>query len=112
MKFYENVKSIREQKKLSQEAVAFELGLSQSQYSKREHGQIPFSAAEMKKLSKILDSEISELYGINANSYDEHTIQHINILNKLIDQYEKRIEEKDNIIAILQEQISNLKRKD
>lgn len=42
MKIHETIKEIREDKKISQEVVAHNLRLSQSQYSRRESGEIKF----------------------------------------------------------------------
>ena len=39
MKLHEKIKSIRENKRFSQDSIAYELGLSQSQYSRRENGE-------------------------------------------------------------------------
>ncbi len=127
MKVYERIKTARENKKLSQDSVAFDLDLGQSQYSRRENGEIPFSAEEIEKLSGILDTKISELYGEETNIFNSHNQKggtfgqfenYFNIPEKLIEQfeknieqYEKRLEEKETIISLLKEQITDLKNK-
>ncbi len=63
MKLHEKIKIVREDKKLSQEFVAYHLGLDQSQYSRRESGEIKFLAEEIVLISKALEVKISELYG-------------------------------------------------
>ena len=107
MKLNEKIKSLREERKLSQESLAHELNLDQSQYSRREKGDIQFVPDEIKKLSKLLDTTISNLFGeepIIFNNKDQkggNFGQYIISSEKLIEQYELRIKEKDEIIALL-----------
>jgi transcriptional regulator with XRE-family HTH domain len=54
------IKEIRLSKGYSQENMAMDLGLSQSQYSRRENGAIEFSLAEIRKICKILDVDIHQ----------------------------------------------------
>lgn len=107
MKLHERVKTIREEKKLPQDFIAHELGLSQSQYSRRESGEIKFDADEILQLSKTLDTKISELYGEETNVFKNSNQkggtfgQFVTIPDKLIEQYEKRLQEKDEMIELL-----------
>lgn len=111
MKLHERVKTIREQKRYSQEHIAHELGLSQSQYSRRENGEIKFDADEILQVSKILDTKISELFGEETNFFSIHTQkggvfgQFVTIPDKLIELYEKRLADKDEIIRILKKKL-------
>jgi transcriptional regulator with XRE-family HTH domain len=113
MKIHERIKSIREEKKLSQEAIAYSIGLSQSQYSRRESGESRFTADEIMALSKALDTHISELYGIQPMTFNNTNHQggiaivgeYYNVPDKLIEQYEKRLQEKDELITLLKEQL-------
>jgi transcriptional regulator with XRE-family HTH domain len=108
------IKTLREDKKISQEYIAHELGLSQSQYSRRESGEIKFIAEEIGKLSKILEVPVSHIYGQETNSFTIHTQnggnfgQHIQLSEKLIEQYEARLSEKDDLILILSKQLQLL----
>lgn len=110
MEIHERVKIIREEKKLSQDFIAHELGLSQSQYSRRENGEIKFDVDEILRLSKALETKVSELYGEetnvfnNSNHKGETFGQFVTIPDKLIEQYEKRLQDKDEIIALLKQQ--------
>jgi transcriptional regulator with XRE-family HTH domain len=105
------IKTLREDKKISQEYIAHELGLSQSQYSRRESGEIKFIAEEIGKLSKILEVPVSHIYGQETNSFTIHTQnggnfgQHIQLSEKLIAQFEARLLEKDDMISILKNQL-------
>lgn len=101
MQLHEKIKSIREEEKLSQNYLAHQLGLDQSQYSRREKGEIPFVPNEIAKIAKLLKTSISNLF-------DEEILNNqkdVSIDEKLIEQYELRIKEKDEIITVLKEQI-------
>lgn len=117
MKVFERVKTIRERKRISQNAIAYKLDLDQSQYSRRENGRVPFSAAEIEEIAAVLEINISELYGEATATFNNHDQnggafgQYITVPDKLIEQYEKRIEEKETIISLLNEQIEILKKK-
>jgi transcriptional regulator with XRE-family HTH domain len=54
-KFYEKIRDIRKLNGFSQEYVSYEIGLSQSQYSRRENGVIEFSYYEVDKLCKLFN---------------------------------------------------------
>ncbi|WP_452218600.1 helix-turn-helix domain-containing protein [Lacinutrix undariae] len=104
------VKLLREDKKISQEFVSHQLGLSQSQYSRRENGEVKFVAEEIGKLAKLLEVSVSHIYGEETNSFTVHTQnggnfgQYIQVSEKLIEQYEARLKEKDEIILLLKKQ--------
>lgn len=116
MKLHEKIKHIREGKKLSQDFIAHELGLSQSQYSRRESGEIKFIAEEILQLSKALETKISELYEEETTVFNNSNqkggnfgqYQHIVIPDKLINLYEKHIQEKDEVIGLLKNEIKRL----
>lgn len=103
MKLNQKVKLIREAKKISQIYLAHELGLNQSQYSRREKGEIQFNSDEIIKLSNLLETSISSLFDEQQNiiSY-EWDYNNINSISaKLIEQYEHRLKEKDEMIKLL-----------
>ena len=107
MQVHEKIKAIREEKKLSQGYLAQELGLDQSQYSRREKGEIPFVPNEILKISKLLKTSISNLFG-EETSIDQKDVrlgQNVSIDEKLIEQYELRIKEKEEMIALLKSKI-------
>ena len=52
MEVFDKVRFFRENKKMSQEFISTILNIEQSQYSRRESGQIPFSINELEKLVK------------------------------------------------------------
>ena len=116
MTINEKVKFFREKKGYSQESLAYRLGIEQSQYSRRENGQVKFSADEVLEISKMLDIEISELFSdqtvvFNSSNQSGGSFgQYINIPEVLITQYEQRLKEKDEMISLLKNVIENLKK--
>lgn len=109
MRLNEKAKTLREEKKLSQSYLAHELGLEQSQYSRREKGEIQFVPDEIVKLSKLLETTISNLFDEQANIFSIQTQnggyfgQYITVSDKLIEQYELRLKEKDDLIELLRQ---------
>jgi len=114
MEIYEKVRFFREQKKLSQEFVSTFLNIEQSQFSRRESGQIPFSINELEKLSELFDVKISDFFkektvNLSSNNQSRNSFeQNIYLPDRLIKQYEMRLKEKDEMIALMKEQIKNL----
>lgn len=103
MKINENIKAIRQSKNLSQSYLANELNLDQSQYSRREKGEIQFVPSEIVKLSKLLETSISELFGeeIVPSQRIKEINENLSVAEKLIEQYEMRIKEKEEMIVVL-----------
>jgi transcriptional regulator with XRE-family HTH domain len=108
------IKLLREDKKISQDYISHQLGLSQSQYSRRENGEVKFVAEEIGKLAKILEVSVSHIYGEETNTFTLHTQnggnfgQYIRESERLIEQYEMRLKEKDDTISFLKDQIDIL----
>ena len=113
MKLYQKVKAIRESKKLSQSYLAYELGLDQSQYSRREKGEVQFVPEEIIKISHLLKTTISDLFS-ESETLCKKAIQNtenlILISEKLIEQYEFRLREKDELINILRKKLKSKNR--
>lgn len=109
MKVYEKIKKYRIDKNYSQESVAYELGLSQSQYSRRENGQIVFNIDEILKLVDVFDISLNDLFedfvekksdfGNTPSKDDAREV--VLVPRKLIELYELRIKEKAEMIKIL-----------
>ena len=116
METFEKVRFFREQKKLSQEFVSTLLNIEQSQFSRRESGQIPFSINELEKLSELFDVEISEFFKektvifTSNNQSGGNFGQYVSVPDRLIEQYEMRLKEKEEMIDMLKEQINQLKK--
>jgi len=101
MVLHEKIKNIRENKKITQSYLAHELGLDQSQYSRREKGEIPFVASKITKLAKILETTISNLF-------DEEPLFSVLIKGDNFSQYitvsPELIENQKNIMLLIQQQ--------
>jgi transcriptional regulator with XRE-family HTH domain len=116
METFEKVRFFREQKKVSQEFVSTLLNIEQSQFSRRESGQIPFSINELEKLSELFDVEISEFFKektviFTSNNQSGGSFgQYVSVPDRLIEQYEMRLKEKEEMIDMLKEQIKQLKK--
>ncbi len=115
MQLHEKVKYYREAKRMSQDSVAFQLGLDQSQYSRRENGSIKFNSDEISQLCQVLEVTPLELFNSesvifnNTNQQGGNFGQYIALPEELQKQYELRIKEKDEMIEILKSQIEILK---
>lgn len=108
------IKKLRKQRGWSQEETSFKLNISQASYARMEKGETTSWAAHLEKISEIFEITPDELV-----KKDNHLIGHqenhqghvynadtINFLSeKIVEQYEKRIEEKDELIVELRKQI-------
>lgn len=54
--------SKRNEKNITQEDMAFRLGMNQSQYSRREVGAVKISKKEWDKIAKVLETSLEEIY--------------------------------------------------
>jgi DNA-binding XRE family transcriptional regulator len=61
-KIVNNIRRIRKEKSLSQESVAYDLGLDYSTYGKIERGKIGLSVNRLEEIAKILNVKIQDLY--------------------------------------------------
>ena len=108
------VKFYRELKQMSQENLAFDLGINQSQYSRRESGRINFNSEEIYKLIRILEITPNELFVQhtiilkNTNHMGGNLTQYINPSEDLVEQFKCSINDKDQIISLLMDKIKIL----
>jgi transcriptional regulator with XRE-family HTH domain len=58
----ENIKNIRKDKGLSQESVAYDLGIDYSTYGKIERGKIGLSVERLDQIARILNVTVQHLY--------------------------------------------------
>ena len=113
------LKDLRKQKGWSQEQVSDYLAISQSAYARMEKGVSYSWASHLDKICEIFEIAPEELVkqdGIVINNNQQggtSTNAYIvnNLSEKLIEQYEKRIIEKEDIIKELKETIVELKTK-
>lgn len=103
------IKNLRQKKGFTQEDMAEKLCISQSAYAKLETGKTYTWATHLEKLCEVLDVKPEDLVRqdqvvINQNQKggNSNNAYIINQLSeKLIEQYEKRLADKDQIIALL-----------
>ena len=102
------LKQLRELKNFTQEHVAQQLGLSTRAYSKIETGETQLTINRLNEISTILGVDPIEALGFDhQNIFNNCTqegnigINHINLPEKLIEQYEKRIEQLESEVLFL-----------
>ncbi|MFN5148726.1 MAG: helix-turn-helix domain-containing protein [Flavobacteriia bacterium] len=102
------IKQIRELKNFTQEHVATQLGLTTRAYSKIESGETQLTINRLNEISSILGIEPMEVLGFdekqvfnNCKQEGNIGINHINIPEKLILQYEKTIQILEDEVALL-----------
>ncbi len=102
------LKQLRELKNLTQEHIATQLGLSTRAYSKIESGETQLTISRLNEISKILEIDPMEVLGFdhqqifnNCSQEGNIGINHINIPEKLIEQYEKRIQQLESEVVFL-----------
>ena len=105
----QKLKQIRELKNLSQEYIATQLGLSVRAYSKIETGETQLTINRLNEISNIMGVDPIEVLGFdekqvfnNCKQEGNIGINHINLPEKLVQQYEDTIQS-------LKEQVSLLK---
>lgn len=111
----ERIRKLREEKNISQERMALELNLTQSNYGRLEKDDKRLTVPKIQKISEVLKVTVSYLFNEQvANVIHQHDNQNPNAYNvenlyqdnkevtdRLIDQYEARLREKDEMIALL-----------
>ncbi|QQV02323.1 MULTISPECIES: helix-turn-helix domain-containing protein [Chryseobacterium] len=107
------LRELRHEKKLSQTQVAVELDVSQTAYGKWESDQTKPGIDNLLKISEFYGTDIYDLLDNKErnnnfiNSYDNSNVNNeISTVNyyvsdKLVEQYEARLREKDEQIALL-----------
>ena len=103
------IKQVRELKNFTQEYVATQLGLTTRAYSKIESGETQLTINRLNEISKILEVDPVEVLGFDDkqvfNNYGKQEgnigINHINVPEKLIQQYEKTIQILEDEVTLL-----------
>jgi transcriptional regulator with XRE-family HTH domain len=102
------IKQIRELKNFTQEYVATQLDLSTRAYSKIESGETQLTINRLNEISSILGVEPIEVLGFddkqvfnNCKQEGNIGINHINLPEKLIQQYEKNIQILEDEVMLL-----------
>jgi transcriptional regulator with XRE-family HTH domain len=110
----QNIKVIRKQKGISQESVAYDLGIDYSTYGKIERGQIALTVDRLEKIAKILSVSVEEIYKWNqaspGNSDDTNSDGENSQLKELKTKLHKcqiELEANRREVALLQEQLKD-----
>lgn len=82
MKFYEKITLLRKQKGLTQEALAFKLGISRQAISKWETGECEPDMSKLKELAKLFDVSID--YLLFDDYEDKIDSNETNYINKIV----------------------------
>lgn len=110
----ERIKRIRESKGYSQEYLAEELSISQSAYSDLENNKTKLNLKRLHRIAEVLEIDVLELmsngepitFNDNQNGGVANNALIINQLaEQVIEQYEIRLKEKDEIILLLKQQL-------
>lgn len=107
------LKQIREEKKISQQEVAYHLNISQKTYSNIEANKSSLSIIQLFKLGTFLDFNIMEFLKEQQLDFNKvnnltHKENNNTFSKKLLEQYEYRIIEKEQLIVLLKEKITSL----
>lgn len=103
----------RKERGFSEQELAERVSMTQSTYSRKEKGTAPIFSEEWERIAKALNVDKNEIEEENTNSvifsnsnfktkYNGYYII-ANQSEKIIEQFEKRLDEKDKEIAFLRE---------
>ena len=112
-----NIRKLREKRGFSQEYMAAKLGVAQASYARMENAETKITIERLGKIAELLETDITELFDSsrlvvqsqtnNEGAYGNHGyvenlhIEHKETYEKLIAQYEQRLKDKDEQIALL-----------
>ena len=115
-KIQDKIRGLRAQKGYSQEYMAINMGMSQKQYGRLENGESKLTIDHLSKICEMLGIEPAELFegDIHQESHNQ-TGGNANIAymvvnemsEKLIEQFEQRLKDKDDEIKFLRSLLSN-----
>ncbi len=111
----ERIRNLREKKNISQEMMALELELTQSNYGRLEKDDKRLTVPKLLKIAEVLKVSIGYLFNEQTSKvihqHDNQNPSAYNVENlfqnnkettdKLLEQYELRLTEKDQFIALL-----------
>lgn len=104
----------RKEKKFSQQDIAEHLNISQTQYLRKEKGEIEIKDEEWERIAKLLDVEIEDIkqtdkeHSINQ-TFENNTGNYIGSNNVYCNVPEYLLENQQEYIELLKKEIENLK---
>ena len=109
---HKRIKKIRKEKRYSQTVMANKLGITQMAYSKIERGVTKLNWDYMHQLAAILEVNIWDLIDVQKEyqpsaPYEVQAVENIELLKKLIHQYDKELSSLKEEITILKHRLTN-----
>ena len=113
MNVIENIKTIRKNKGISHEAMAVNLGISQTAYTKIEREETKLTVDRLQKIAEILDVKIDDIFELDSQSFRQEIQNNQSVTaisyQKIETMYQERGEVYEKLIAAKDEQIALLK---
>ena len=113
-----NIRKLREKRGFSQEYMAAKLGVAQASYARMENAETKITIERLSKIAEVLEADITELFdsskitiqnqnneGVGSGYIENLHIENKEMHEKLIEQYEQRLKDKDEQIALLKKMI-------
>jgi transcriptional regulator with XRE-family HTH domain len=112
MNLYDNIKNIREEKKLKQIEVATHIGVDKSAYSKIEKGARALTVDELQKMAQLFNLSTDQIINYDGKMPKEVLIEDKTAVEqlRLIQQLEE--EDKQTIFRLIDKMLTNKKFKD
>lgn len=112
--YHEKIRKIRENKNYTQEFMADSLHITQRAYSSIENGKTQLTIERLIEISKILETSVSEILGLDSNSiYNSFNNQGVKNQGNLINFKQHDLEEiktlYERIIVIKDDEIAFLR---
>lgn len=104
----QNIRTIRKQKGISQESVAYDLGIDYSTYGKIERGQIALTVDRLEKIATILAVTVQELYKwheVTPAKSTDSTTDSGDSTSKALHKCQLELESCKREVALLEEQL-------
>ena len=112
MNVIEKIRSVRKEQGISHEAMAVNLGISQTAYTKMERGETKLTIDRLQKIAEVLDVKLGDLLELEPQSFrqeihnnnsvtaiSQQKVENLHQENKEV--YEKLIQSKDEQITLL-----------
>jgi transcriptional regulator with XRE-family HTH domain len=114
MDVIDNIKTMRKHKRISHEAMAVNLGISQTAYTKIERRETKLTVERLQKIAEILEVKLGDLLELEPQSFHQE-IHNNNTVTAISHQkvetlYQENREVYERLIATKDEQIELLKK--
>jgi transcriptional regulator with XRE-family HTH domain len=110
MNIVENIKTVRKRKGISHEAMALNLGISQTAYTKIEREETKLTMERLQKIAEVLDVKLRDLLELDAQSFHQeiHNNESVTAIShqKVENLYQENQEVYEKLLAAKDEQIA------